>query len=40
MERSCVKIGVGRPVGSWKTALLDTLCKRLRDRYHMAVITN
>jgi urease accessory protein len=35
-----VKIGVGGPVGSGKTALLDTLCKRLRDRYQLAVITN
>jgi urease accessory protein len=40
MQRGCVKIGVGGPVGSGKTALLDTLCKRLRDRYQMAVITN
>jgi urease accessory protein len=37
---SCVKIGVGGPVGSGKTALLDSLCKRLRDRYSLAVITN
>jgi urease accessory protein len=35
-----VKIGIGGPVGSGKTALLDTLCKRLRDRYRLAVITN
>jgi urease accessory protein len=35
-----VKIGIGGPVGSGKTALLDTLCKRLRDRYQVAVITN
>jgi GTPase SAR1 family protein len=40
MARGCVKIGVGGPVGSGKTALLDTLCKRLRERYQMAVITN
>ena len=40
MPHSCVKIGVGGPVGSGKTALLDTLCKRLRQRYAMAVITN
>jgi urease accessory protein len=37
---TCVKIGVGGPVGSGKTALLDTLCKRLRGRYDVAVITN
>lgn len=35
-----VKIGVGGPVGSGKTALLDRLCKALRDRYSLAVITN
>lgn len=35
-----VKIGIGGPVGSGKTALLDTLCKRLRDNYKLAVITN
>ncbi len=33
-------IGVGGPVGSGKTALLDRLCKRMRDRYSLAVITN
>ena len=33
-------IGVGGPVGSGKTALLDSLCKRLRDRYSVAVVTN
>ena len=35
-----VTIGVGGPVGSGKTALLDNLCKRLRDRYSVAVVTN
>jgi len=40
MPKTCVKIGVGGSVGSGKTALLDTLCKRLRDRYDIAVITN
>ena len=40
MPNTCVRIGVGGPVGSGKTALLDTLCKRLRERYDMAVITN
>jgi urease accessory protein len=33
-------IGVGGPVGSGKTALLDSLCKQLRDRYSVAVVTN
>jgi len=35
-----VTIGVGGPVGSGKTALLDSLCKQLRDRYSLAVVTN
>jgi urease accessory protein len=34
------RVGVGGPVGSGKTALLDRLCKRLRDRYALAAITN
>jgi urease accessory protein len=38
--RMSVTIGVGGPVGSGKTALLDSLCKRLRDRYSLAVVTN
>jgi urease accessory protein len=35
-----VKIGVGGPVGSGKTALLDRLCKAIRDKYSVAVVTN
>lgn len=35
-----VKIGIGGPVGSGKTALLDQLCKTMRDSYELAVITN
>jgi urease accessory protein len=35
-----VKVGVGGPVGSGKTALLDTLCRALRDELEVAVITN
>jgi len=37
---SPLRIGVGGPVGSGKTALLDALCKRLRDDYQIAVVTN
>jgi urease accessory protein len=33
-------IGVGGPVGSGKTALVEALCRRLRDRYSVAVVTN
>jgi urease accessory protein len=35
-----VKIGIGGPVGSGKTALVDALCRGLRERFSMAVITN
>ena len=35
-----LKIGIGGPVGSGKTALVDCLCKAMRDRYRIAVITN
>jgi urease accessory protein len=35
-----LRVGVGGPVGSGKTALMDALCKRLRDRYQIAAITN
>src|SRR2546422_10112311 len=38
--RRPVRIGVGGPVGSGKTALLDCLCKSMRDRYQLAVVTN
>src|SRR6476469_6081744 len=34
------RIGIAGPVGSGKTALLDALCKSLRQRYHLAVVTN
>ena len=35
-----LKIGIGGPVGSGKTALVEALCGRLRDRLEMAVVTN
>jgi urease accessory protein len=38
--RRPVKIGIGGPVGSGKTALVDRLCKAMRDQYELAVITN
>ncbi len=38
--KKVVKIGIGGPVGSGKTALLDRLCKAMRDHYRMAVVTN
>jgi urease accessory protein len=33
-------VGVGGPVGSGKTTLVDALCRQLRERYRMAVVTN
>jgi len=38
--RPTLRVGIGGPVGSGKTTLVDTLCKRLRERYQMAVVTN
>jgi urease accessory protein len=38
--RRPVRIGVGGPVGSGKTALIEQLCKTMRDEYHIAVVTN
>jgi urease accessory protein len=35
-----LRVGVGGPVGSGKTALVDALCKRMRDKYEIAVVTN
>ena len=35
-----LRIGVGGPVGSGKTSLMDALCKRLRKRFEIAAITN
>jgi urease accessory protein len=35
-----LRVGIGGPVGSGKTALVDGLCKRLRDRFQIAVVTN
>lgn len=35
-----LRVGIGGPVGAGKTALTDALCKALRDRWSIAVITN
>jgi urease accessory protein len=35
-----LRVGIGGPVGSGKTALMDALCKKLRGRYEIAAITN
>ena len=36
----CLRVGVGGPVGSGKTALLRQLCRALRDHYDIGVVTN
>lgn len=38
--QSALRVGIGGPVGSGKTALVDALCKAMRDDYNLAVITN
>jgi len=35
-----LRVGIGGPVGTGKTALMDALCKRLRETYNIAAITN
>ena len=35
-----LRVGIGGPVGSGKTALVDRLCKHMRARYRLAVVTN
>jgi urease accessory protein len=35
-----LRVGIGGPVGAGKTHLMDALCKRLRDRFSVAAITN
>src|SRR5579875_2031718 len=35
-----LRVGIGGPVGTGKTALMDALCKQFRDRYQIAAITN
>jgi len=37
---SAFRVGVAGPVGSGKTALVDALCKALRQQYNIAVVTN
>jgi urease accessory protein len=39
-EHGPLRVGIGGPVGTGKTALMDGLCKALRDRYDIAAITN
>lgn len=39
-KTSALRVGIGGPVGSGKTALVRTLCLKLRDKYSIAVVTN
>jgi urease accessory protein len=39
-SRGPLRVGIGGPVGSGKTTLTEKLCKAMRDRYSVAVITN
>jgi urease accessory protein len=39
-DKQPLRVGIGGPVGSGKTALVEALCKRLRNTYNIAVVTN
>ncbi|ABI55542.1 urease accessory protein UreG [Alkalilimnicola ehrlichii MLHE-1] len=39
-DKPALRVGIGGPVGSGKTALVEALCKALRDHYEIAVVTN
>jgi urease accessory protein len=39
-RRGPLRVGIGGPVGSGKTALVDALCKHMRDRFQIVVVTN
>jgi urease accessory protein len=39
-DKQALRVGIGGPVGSGKTALTEALCLALRERYNMAVVTN
>jgi urease accessory protein len=38
--KQILRVGIGGPVGSGKTALVDALCKKMRDRFEIGVVTN
>lgn len=40
MTKQVLRVGIGGPVGSGKTALLEKLCQAMREHYNIAVVTN
>lgn len=40
MSKQALRVGIGGPVGSGKTALVEALCKAMRDDFQIAVVTN
>lgn len=40
MQEHCLRVGIGGPVGSGKTALMRALCDAMRDRFNLAAVTN
>jgi len=40
IKNGALRLGIGGPVGSGKTALIDALCRKMRDQYQVAVVTN
>jgi len=38
--KQILRVGIGGPVGSGKTALVDALCKQMRDNFEIGVVTN
>jgi len=39
-NKQVLRVGIGGPVGSGKTALVDALCKNMRDQFEIGVVTN
>jgi len=39
-NKEVLRVGIGGPVGSGKTALVDALCRQMRDQFQIAVVTN
>ncbi|WP_020409541.1 urease accessory protein UreG [Hahella ganghwensis] len=40
MNKQTLRVGIGGPVGSGKTALVSALCQKLKERFNLAVVTN